>query len=276
MILVQLTNGFGNNLFQYIAGRLLAEYHNQEIFVLPPSSEYYAIPHFEQMNVKFKSSIKLSDFAYINDQNYKFAFDKRYEKNNFYLKGYFEDYTYYKKHINLIKSWFPKIYNRNHNDLVIHFRGGDRLFYKNEFEHKPQVENYIKAIKQFDFEKMYIVTDMPKWDFITPESLKTMSFHINVAEENRVPLEESVNYFNSFVEGLSEFDPILQKGNVYEDFNFIRSFDNVMFTHGTLSWWAAALSDAKKVGVYGPWRQWKGNSNKNLSYVDFSGWFRWE
>ena len=33
MVIIKLTNGFGNNLFQYIAGRLLAEFHNQSLFV---------------------------------------------------------------------------------------------------------------------------------------------------------------------------------------------------------------------------------------------------
>jgi hypothetical protein len=48
-----------------------------------------------------------------------------------------------------------------------------------------------------------------------------------------------------------------------------------MFEHGTLSWWAAFLSDASRVGVYGPWRPWKGASNKNLSNVPLDTWFKW-
>ena len=61
-----------------------------------------------------------------------------------------------------------------------------------------------------------------------------------------------------------------------EDFTFIRGFKNILFQHGTLSWWAAILSEADKVGVYGPWRPWKGDSNKNLSNVNIEGWFKWE
>ena len=61
-----------------------------------------------------------------------------------------------------------------------------------------------------------------------------------------------------------------------KDFNFIRTFDNILFEHGTLGWWAAFLSDASKVGVYGPWRAWKGKSNKNLSQVSLEGWFQWK
>ena len=91
-----------------------------------------------------------------------------------------------------------------------------------------------------------------------------------------MPIKDSVDYFNSFVEKFSKFDPIYEKRDVHEDFNFIRSFNNILFEHGTLSWWAAFLSDARKVGVYGPWRSWKGKSNKNLSNVQLDNWFKWE
>ena len=76
--------------------------------------------------------------------------------------------------------------------------------------------------------------------------------------------------------GFSQFRPIVKKRSLYEDFNFIRSFNNILFEHGTLGWWAAALSNAKRVGVYGPWRRWKGNRNKNLSNMNLPTWFKWE
>ena len=103
-----------------------------------------------------------------------------------------------------------------------------------------------------------------------------MKFHLDVAPDKRVPIEESVRFFNSFVEGLEEYSPIIEKRSIVEDFNFIRSFDNILFEHGTLSWWAAALSDATTIGVYGPWRPWKGKTNKNLSNIPLDGWFKWE
>ena len=117
---------------------------------------------------------------------------------------------------------------------------------------------------------------MPKWDFISESDLANMSFHYDVPEKDRVPAKKSVEYFNSFIEGFAEYKPIMKKRTIVEDFNFIRSFDNIMFQHGTLGWWAAALSDASRVSVYGPWRPWKGTSNKNLSQVNFKGWHKWE
>ena len=155
-------------------------------------------------------------------------------------------------------------------------RTGDRLFMKNEFYTKPRAENYLKAIEKFDFDDLHIVTDMPNWDYVTSDELNSMKFHLNVPQNERVPIEESVRFFNEFVDGFKKYDPVIKKRTIVDDFNFIKESDNILFEHGTLSWWAAVLSDAKKVGVYGPWRPWKGTKNKNLSKIPLKNWFKWE
>ena len=91
----------------------------------------------------------------------------------------------------------------------------------------------------------------------------------------RVEAQKSVDYFNSLVDCFSKYNPVFKKRSVADDFQFIRGFKNILFQHGTMSWWAAALSEAERVGVYGPWRPWKGASNKNLSNVPIDSWFKW-
>tara|TARA_R100001509_G_scaffold164211_1_gene141007 strand:- start:6276 stop:7106 length:831 start_codon:yes stop_codon:yes gene_type:complete len=276
LIVIQLTNGFGNNLFQYNAAKLLAEFLGQEVYCVPPFQDYYAISSLKSLGFKFLENNHTVSGVVVPENSYNLCFDKKYENETFILSGYFEDYRYFDKDINKIKSWYPKAEKRKDKDLVIHFRAGDRLFYKNEFYTKPQVQNYKRAIEKFNFDKLHIVTDMPKWDFITKSDLKSMSFHYNVPEKDRVSAQESVDYFNSFIDGFSEYNPIMEKRSIVDDFNFIRTFDNILFQHGTLGWWASALSEASKVGVYGPWRTWKADSNKNLSQVGLEGWFKWE
>lgn len=276
MVVVHLTNGFGNNLFQYVAARLLAEFHNKDLVVIPPNKDYYATKELEKVGVDFSKEQKTGNFVKVNEKNYRLAFSSEYSSFDFVLFGYFEDYTFFYEEIDLIKSWFPKIEKRKDNDLVIHFRAGDRLFYKNEFQYKPKVESYINAIEKFDFSNLHIVTDMIEWEHLTEERLENMKFHVNVPTENRVPAQMSIDYFNSFVDGLAGYKPIVEKRTISEDFNFIRSFDNIMFQHGTLGWWASTLSEASNVGVYGPWRPWKGKSNKNLSKIPLEGWFKWK
>lgn len=275
MVYIQLTNGIGNNLFQYIAGKMLAAYHSQEVIILPPTENYYGIEELSKIGIKVSQS-EVPQNERVADINYPSYFNKNYSNSNFYVSGYFENYKFYKNNIDIIRSWFPEIKSKNEDDLVLHFRAGDRLFYSNEYDSKPAAKNFMHAIEQFEFDKLHIVTDMPEWKNITTEDLESMKFHVDVANDKRIQPQKSVDYFNSIVDGLAKYQPQIKKRTVIEDFNFIRGFNNILFQHGTLCWWAAILSDAKKVGVYGPWRPWKGSSNKNLSSVDIEGWFKWE
>lgn len=58
---------------------------------------------------------------------------------------------------------------------------------------------------------------------------------------------------------------------VRDDFNFMRSIDKILLQHGTLSWWAAALSHTSKVRVFGPWSPIGGEKNRNLGQTNFDG-----
>lgn len=275
MVIVDFTNGFGNNIFQYVASRQLAEFHNQELYGLC-SENYYAKSHLENIGIVFLSEIpKIQDLVRVSDSNYVKCFDKQLGKKSFLLSGYFEDYRFYKNNRQTIKQWFPEVKKRETNDLVFHFRGTDRLLYRNTFDYKPTAESFLRAISSFEFENFYVVTDMPTWNYLTPTQIQNMACHVAIPPDNMVDIDSAVKYFNSIVKALSQYNPVYKRRNVLEDFNFIRSCDNILFEHGTLSWWAAFLSDAKKVGVYGPWRPWKGDSNKNLSQVPLDGWFKW-
>ena len=277
MVIVQLTNGFGNNLFQYIAAKMLALYHSKELIVLPPSKDYYGISELHKINIDVVPTAPPAvSMTRVVDLNYHTFFNKEVSILDFFVSGYFENYNYYKNNIPTIKSWFPEIKEKNETDLVLHFRGGDRLLYSNEFDSKPSAQSFANAIEQFDFENLHVVTDMPNWSHVTKEDVESMNFHVHVPEDARVSAQQSADYFNSIVDALAKFSPQLEKRTVAEDFTFIRGFKNILFQHGTLSWWAAILSEADKVGVYGPWRPWKGDSNKKLSNVNIEGWFKWE
>jgi hypothetical protein len=276
MIYVRLTNGFGNNLFQYNAAYVLAKFHNTEVLAIPPSMDYYAIECLSKIGVKFGNP-NHSDLKFVKgDKEYALSFSKELHGQDILLSGYFEDYRFYLPSRESLVSNFPDVKKRSDNDLVLHLRTGDRLFMKNEFFLKPKPEDYVRAINNFDFDKLHIVTDLPRWETVTRDKLSSMKFHNDVPSSKSVSIEHSVSYLNSLIEALKSFNPIVEKRSVGEDFNFIRTFDNILFEHGTMSWWAAFLSKATKVGVYGPWRSWKGTSNKNLSNVPLNNWFKWK
>jgi len=83
IVVAHLTNGFGNNLFQYIAGRQLAEYHHSKLIAVPPSPEYYATPDLSAVGVDLwdsKEQLKAppTGVIQINEKNYKEALSPEY------------------------------------------------------------------------------------------------------------------------------------------------------------------------------------------------------
>jgi hypothetical protein len=272
MIKVKLTNGFGNNLFQFIAAKQLATFHNTDLQVVC-SNTYYGIEELKNLGLEFEIGTQEQSDIICDDNNYTSLFTSTYSGKNILLTGYFEDYNYYMDNIDLIKEWFGTI-DSVRDCLTIHLRAGDRLLVP-EISLAPKVENWLRAIEKFTFDKLYIVTDMPEWKKIDIEYLSSLKFH-NHPNTDKLDMNISVNHFNSLVDGFSKFKPIHIHQDISDDFNFIRSSKNILFEHGTLSWWAAATSNAEKVGVYGPWRSWKGDSNKNLSKIPLKGWFGWE
>jgi hypothetical protein len=287
LIFVRLTNGFGNNLFQYIAGRLLAEHHKKELVLISPFKDYYGLHDLNSLGLKYDSQQLgyRGNCKIVNEDNYSDVFNFKYRFRNLCLDGYFEDYNFYKINLNKIKGWFPVVNKTKDTDLVLHLRLGERLYSKQTFDEnlKPRVapSRYVNAIKSISFNRLHIITDMPEWREINVENFLLYKFHIDIEEDKKVPPEISVKYFNDLYNTLNEFNPTISgslKSNrpVVDDFSELRSFKNIIFEHSTTAWWAAALSDAKRVGVYGPWRPFKGERNKNLSNVKLDGWFKWE
>lgn len=95
--------------------------------------------------------------------------------------------------------------------LAVHIRTGDRLFMKNEFYSKPSAKAYKLAVENFQFKNLHIVTDSPVWRNITKEELTSFEFHTNVPDVDRVPIEDSVKYFNSLVDAFGEYNIIYEK-----------------------------------------------------------------
>ena len=79
-VTVELTNGFGNNIFQYVAARQLAYFLKSELIVLPPEPDYYAIPDLEKMGIKISQSPTHREEIIIDDSNYLSSFNRKIQK----------------------------------------------------------------------------------------------------------------------------------------------------------------------------------------------------
>ena len=267
MINIHFTNGAGNNIFQYVFARLMAEARKTEL-----SHPELKVLGISENKLKIKDAIKVVGSS---KQPINYHALLKPDKKSYDLKVYPEDFTIYTPRIDEIKTWFHHVEKTNTKDLVFHLRLGDRLVMSSTYKEENYVspEEFKDAIDSFDFEKLHIVTDMPVWRKITEEDVKGFTFHRGVKDQDRCNTKQSVDYFNKLYTMLEEYSPIVRVGNsVQSDFDYMRGFDKILFQHGTLSWWAAALSEASEVAVYGRWR---GNKHINLGWADLPGWRQW-
>ena len=86
MIYIKLTNGFGNNLFQYIAGRLLAEKHNNKIILIPPFKDYYGLENIKSRR-GFHAHKKLEQAIFCINGSFKLMADDGENKQYLYLNN---------------------------------------------------------------------------------------------------------------------------------------------------------------------------------------------
>jgi hypothetical protein len=164
--------------------------------------------------------------------------------------GFFQRYEYYKPYKEKIRQWLRTEYydvGQTENDAIIHLRLGDCIL--GDLAEHPYVmppEYFQKALDSMSFDRLYICSD--------PETLEHPLFY---------------QYMDSF----KEYSPKLMGGNAIEDFNTIKSFNKIIMSQSTFSWWTAFLSDASEIFIPvpegGKWgNEWSTESPNIALFVD--------
>lgn len=196
---VNYTQGAGNNIFQYVFGRLLAEHHGMNL-----SAGTIDVLENRSIMHPLAKNLETITIGTSEEKNLHRFFDVR-QPCNYIIKTYAEDYTLYKPHLAKIRSWFHEVPITNTEDLVFHLRLGDRLVLASTYHPEMLVtsKEFCKAIDIFSFKKLHIVTDMPIWREITPYEVNKLQFHCNVSPKKRIDPQTSAQYFNSIYHELS-------------------------------------------------------------------------
>ena len=284
---VNFTIGFGNNLFQYCYARLLAAKNNLQL-------QHRAIP---ELNIAESTAAvdKGLPTIVVGDNNYKKAFFSQNLHNcNVVVNGYFEDYKIFEPHLEEIRSWFAHPGIANTTDLIVHLRLQNRLIQVSHNKNHISAGAFKRAIGEFKYDRLHIVTDAEKWDTYTLDDIERIRQEISIgpnppSNSPWVERTQSVEYMNHLIEGLQDLNPIVHcnrektiegsgglRGGFINDFNLLRSFDQVIVFNSTFSWWAATLSGASKVGIFSPWKIAKApHQRRNLGETNYPGWFSW-
>lgn len=214
------TGRFGNNFFQYAAARVIAKLNNLFLETKWIHNDILQEVPWDNNGKKIEPSEMIDDDAYINNRE---CFYRNFSKSGVIMNGYWQDAGYFIPLRDEICKWFEQsMYPRNTEDWVCHYRVGDYWL--------PQVSSvinpnwYIKILhenKVLNKKKIYIVTECP--DDPCVEKLAN-SVHGEVISRS-----------------------------AKEDFHFLMSFDHVIGSNGSFSWWAMFLGRPKVAFMFENW-----------------------
>jgi len=227
MIYIEKYKGLlGNQLFQFCLGKILSKELNIG-FSCPP---IYGFPE----TYLYNNGIPSSQYPIQKLTGHVIDFKdicSNKTPRNLLLDGYFQRYEYYKAYTNDIKFWLrfdEKITPKNSNDIVIHIRLNNQLAIL-------PFKYYEDALNLTEFNKLYICTNEPQHPFI-----------------------KKFDKFNPIIKTIISLNELFSQDKTYEeiirltidDFKFIASFNKIITSQSTFSWWAAFLSEAHE--IYAP------------------------
>jgi hypothetical protein len=229
-------NGYiADNLFQYVAARLIAERLGYALEVshspLHPESNVPQLLEFlshcadAPLSLAGKSYAAPIDYSAHMDHGgfdgFKLDLDEicaSREQRRLEVRGYFQNYAMLRPHKAEIRSWLHiKPCNGGRHitpqDIVLHVRRGDFIV----FDLAMSLEFYTQQLDKLQFDRLYVLG-------------------CGLDEELR--------------QSLAPYEPIYIQGTPAEDFRFMLSFRRMLLSNSGFSWWAGFLSDAEQ--IYAP------------------------
>ena len=227
MLQISYIGRFGNNLCQYVFGRLLAVRNNLKLVTEwnhPEMLEFTPNPDGTIEGEVFK--IKEDGTP---NPNLRWL-EADLKNKNVQIKGYFQHCKFYDENKAEILSWLknlPPITAGHENDVVCHLRLDDY----DVTGGVPIVDQswYADILRGEPGKKVYFVVEQPKKDW-----------------ERKYML---------VLEGMMQGRPFeVVSGTAHGDFHFIRQFGVIVASNSSFAWWAAWLSNAKRIYTFKRWR----------------------
>lgn len=278
---VLLAGGFGNQLFQYYAGRLLAKHYEADfsinVFGLPnyvisggpqdrsfqlPSLTYLPIEEvtknpFSYYKCKLSKRIPVTRkmFGIVTDENYS----EPHYSTKLLLNGYFQfanaiwekrsqiaqeiQFEYFSKSTNLLLANIPSI----DQSICIHLRLGDYLTLSDfKVASKDYLENCLVSIQSLSTESsVFLITDSEN---VVTELYSEIidKFQIKILQSSQIP--------------------------PWEIIHVLKLFKYLILSKSSLSWWAGFLSTDLGNSVYAPHKSnfvGPGNFRKDQILLDW-------
>ena len=214
----------GNRLFQYVIARLVASHSGLKLGTEWPENDFIEVTKPRDGIICESQQSIVTDIKSTGDHNLGIG--------RWHLQGYFQDAELYNNHREEIKGFFklPE-FIKNTEDMVVHLRLAD--YWCDRVKSVINPLSVIKAIKSIPHRQLFIVVEAH------PSNKK---------------------YLRAF----ESLCPQYVSDTPKEDFHFIRSFDKIICANSSFSWWAAFLSDARKIVTFDPWYANQGPRLSNM------------
>lgn len=220
MVKVFFDGQAGNNLFQYFLGRCISkekdykmsfDYINKQNNSVKNLDGYFFFNGLKLPSVIDGESMLNNTITF---ESHIFDWDKSLSHNGgITLRGYFQNYGFYKNYKNFIKEEIFKYNNilnqtQEEDSITLHLRLRDYPWITPLIFYKSVLDTY-------NYKKIYIVTDEPNHNFV--KQLKT------------------------------NYDSEVISKSPKDDFNFLCNSKNLILSQSTFAWWAGFLSGAKNI-----------------------------
>lgn len=210
----------GNNLFQWVSARMIADGRGLKVVTPPPETFLHIKPASD--------GAVLTGEPYIYTDEQAKAGEVPPTDRPIHMHGFFQDAKYYYGSRDYIRNCFDlPMYREYHDDIVVHLRLTDYWWVRNKSVISPMWYQKILAKEKYD-KCIVVVEDHPS--------------------NNRY-----LNNFKSLVKNVR-----IVSGTPESDFYELMKYSRVICSNSTFAWWAAFLSTAEKIWTFKPWMYNKG------------------
>lgn len=213
MVIIKYAGRFGNNIFQYSLGRIIAE--EKGLQLLPYGGQYS-----HELNTELIKGNIYSPDQIINESTniQNILCDNR--NIGYTLDGYFQKAEYYIPNKDRIREWikFNKIvdFEPNKDDIAIHIRISDFGCECNVG--MLPLSFYTNIINNLKFNKLYI---------------------FGGCSHNR----EQMDIDNEVIETFEKYKPIYPNLDAITEFQMLMKFRRIIQSTSTFCWWSSFLSE---------------------------------
>lgn len=232
-VFIDLQTFLGNQLWNFSVAKIIAQELGNDLYC----RSIYGFPNTYQYHTNYPRHNRYPSESYDLHANIKKIISNK-NPRNILLNGFYQHYSYIEQYANVIKNdWLkmdPAMLSQvDKDDLVVHVRI-EKYDAPNMDKTPLPFEYYEKAIAMVDYKQLYICTNEPEHPFI-----KQFARYSPIIKSTR-----------SFSAAFLKIPGAVHSKMNTDDFMFIASFNKIIISYSTYSWWAAFLSNATE--IYAP------------------------